>query len=91
MKLSDSTSERIALLKKARILPDLIQNRAAVAPEEEAIRQYDRQSGKWISTSYGELAEKIHAWHNAFRALDLPRGARVAILLPNGIDYLCAD
>ena len=91
MKLSDSTSERIALLKKARILPDLIQNRAAVAPEEEAIRQYDRQSGKWISTSYGELAEKIHAWHNAFRALDLPRGARVAILLPNGIDHVCAD
>ena len=89
--MSDTTSERIALLKQARTLPELIRNRANVAPEDEAIRQYDRKAEKWVSTSFGELSSRIQAWQKAFHALNLPRGARVAILLPNGIDHICAD
>lgn len=89
--MSDTTAERIALLRKARVLPDLIANRAKAAPDDEALRQFDRKTNQWVSTSFRELSEKILAWRKAFASLKLARGTRVAILLPNGIDAVCAD
>ena len=87
--MSETTADRIALLRTARVLPDLINNRVKAGPE--ALRQFDRKANKWISYTFRELADRILAWRKAFAALKLARGARVAILLPNGIDAVCAD
>ncbi|MCG5030187.1 AMP-binding protein [Mesosutterella sp. OilRF-GAM-744-9] len=89
--MSNTTADRIALLKTARVLPDLINNRLKVAPDDEALRQYDRTAGKWNSYSYRQLADRILGWRRAYATLGLARYARVAILLPNGIDAVCAD
>ena len=89
--MSETTADRIALLRKAKTLPDLIANRAKTAPDDEALRQYDRSKGEWVSTTFGELQERILEWHKAYAALKLERGSRVGILLPNGIDAACAD
>ena len=89
--MSETTADRIALLRKAKTLPDLIANRAKTAPDDEALRQYDRSKGEWVSTTFGELQERILEWHKAYAALKLERGSRVGILLPNGIDAVCAD
>ena len=55
--MSETTADRIALLRKAKTLPDLIANRAETAPDGEALRQYDRSKGEWVSTTFGELQE----------------------------------
>ncbi len=89
--MSDNTAERIALLKSAKTLPDLIQNRAKAGPDEVALKQYDRRASVWRDTTFRELSEKILAWHKSFAALKLVRGARVAILLPNGEAAVCSD
>ena len=89
--MSETTADRIALLRKAKTLPDLIANRAKTAPDDEALRQYDRSKGEWVSTTFGELQARILEWHKAYAALKLERGSRVGILLPNGIDAVCAD
>lgn len=81
--MSETTADRIALLRKAKTLPDLIANRAKTAPDDEALRQYDRSKGEWVSTTFGELQERILEWHKAYAALKLERGSGVGILLPN--------
>lgn len=89
--MSETTADRIALLRTARVLPDLIANRMKAAPDDEALRQFDRKADKWVSYSFKELADRILAWRKAFAALKLAKGTRVAILLPNGVDAVCAD
>lgn len=89
--MSETTADRIALLRTARVLPDLITNRMKAAPDDEALRQFDRKADKWVSYSFKELADRILAWRKAFAALKLAKGTRVAILLPNGVDAVCAD
>ena len=89
--MSETTADRIALLRTARVLPDLIANRVKAAPDDEALRQFDRKANKWVSYSFKELADRILAWRKAFAALKLAKGTRVAILLPNGVDAVCAD
>ena len=79
--MSETTADRIALLRKAKTLPDLIANRAKTAPDDEALRQYDRSKGEWVSTTFGELQERILEWHKAYAALKLERGSRVGSTL----------
>ncbi len=89
--MSETTANRIALLREAKTLPDLINNRVKAGPEDEAIRQYDRAAGKWVSTTFRELAAQILVWRKAYAKSALPQEARVGILLPNGINAICAD
>lgn len=72
-------------------LPQLFAWRVRQTPEAEAYRQYDRQQAAWVSWSWRQVAQQVGNWRRALHAERLPAGARVAILLPNGIDAVCAD
>jgi len=74
-----------------RTLPDLLEWRAALTPAGLAYREYDRGSDAWRSWSWQEVREAVAQLTIALAGLALPAGARVAILLANGVDAACID
>jgi len=80
-----------ALPADVRTLPQLFTWRVASTPDAEAYRQFDNTAQVWVSTSWAQAAERVAHWTRALAALQLPRGARIAILLPNGLDAVCID
>ena len=70
-------------------LPELLMQSIQKNGDREALRQYDRETGKWESWTYKELGEHVLAWRRAFAAMGLKPGERIAILMPNGRDHVC--
>jgi long-chain acyl-CoA synthetase len=69
----------------------MFQARARASAAREAYRQFDGSTDTWIGYSWQEVADRVERWRAALRREALPQGARVAILLPNGVDHVCAD
>jgi long-chain acyl-CoA synthetase len=74
-----------------RTLAELFASRVKATPRATAYRHFDVGSNTWISTDWAGIAERANRWARALSALALPRGARVAVLLPNGLDAVCID
>ncbi len=72
-------------------LPQLLAYRAARTPAAEAYRAFDPTSQVWASLTWAETAQRVGTWAQALAAMQLPFAARVAILLPNGLNAMCAD
>ena len=72
-------------------LPQLLAYRAARTPNAEAYRAFDNPTQSWASLSWSETAHRVGQWAQALAAMQLPPAARVAILLPNGLNAMCAD
>ncbi len=85
----------LAVPQAAQTLPALFAWRVAATPGNEAYRQFDTQRKAWTSTTWAEAGEQVTRWTQALAstlaALNVPRGARIAILLPNGLDAMCID
>lgn len=75
----------------AETLPQMFQARVRASPDRTAYRQFDSSNRIWISYSWGQVAARVERWRAALRQEVLQQGARVAILLPNGLDHACAD
>ena len=86
---------QMAMPQTAHTLPAIFAWRVAATPGNEAYRQFDAQRQAWTSTSWAEAGEQVTRWTQALAstlaALNVPRGARIAILLPNGLDAVCID
>jgi long-chain acyl-CoA synthetase len=72
-------------------LPDLLALRVARSPQAEAYREFDNATQAWVSTTWAQADARFSRWRAALAALDLPRQASVAILLPNGLDAVSLD
>lgn len=72
-------------------LPQLLAYRAARTPNSEAYRAFDTTSQSWTSLTWAEAAQRVGTWAQALAAMQLPAAARIAILLPNGLNAMCAD
>src|SRR5574343_234353 len=75
----------------AATLPELLAARIAAKHDADAYRQFDPVSGQWQTLSWRATGERVARWRDALAAMDLPRGARVSILLPNGLDAMSID
>ena len=89
--MADTAQIRFEALAQLKTLDQYIPNRVKVAPHSEALRQFDRRTNSWERISYRDLSERIYAWRCAFAKMDLPKGSRIAVLLPNGVDAVCCD
>lgn len=78
-------------LESCTTLPEFFTNSVRLYPNLEALRQFNKSSKTWESLTYQQLNEVISQWRKAFASLDLPKGTRVGILMPNGIEHVCAD
>ena len=72
-------------------LPELLGNSIEKYADREALRQYDRKTNLWESISYRTLGDLIERWRRAWCQAGFVRGDRAAVLMPNGIDNVCAD
>lgn len=84
----NATPER---LDDVATLADLLNWRARVTPQGHAYRQFDPATQRWETLTWAQTAQRVARWAAALATLDLPRGARVAILLPNGLDAISID
>src|SRR5882724_2215857 len=84
-------TQNATAIAKPGTLPELLAWRVGATPAAEAYRQFDPQRNSWESLSWAEFAERVARWTNALSRLGLPRGARIAILLQNGLDAVCID
>lgn len=75
----------------AGTLSGLFAARVAATPDAPAYRQFDAARGQWQALSWAEMAARVEAWRRALGGLRLEAGARVAILLPNGLDAVAVD
>ena len=74
-----------------RTLPELLAFRVAQSPDGEAYREFNASTGQWVSTAWAAFSERVTHWRRALSALQLPPQARVAILLPNGLNAVSLD
>ena len=72
-------------------LPQLLAWRIQQSPQSEAYREFDPVKAAWVGISWADFGARVEALKAALAGLDLPRGARVALLLPNGIDAVGID
>ena len=78
-------------IASVQTLPQLLAYRAARTPQAEAYRAFDSSRQAWASLTWAQTAERVNTWTQALAAMQLPPAARVAILLPNGLNAMCAD
>jgi len=78
-------------LHAVQTLPELLALRARLTPAAEAYRQCDSATGQWTGLTWAQTHERVQQWSRAMAASGLPAGARVAILLPNGLDAMSID
>lgn len=78
-------------LENLTTLPQLLVNSVERYGEREALRQFDKETKSWHSLSYAQLMVRVMEWRRAYVAMNLERGTRIGILMPNSIDHACAD
>jgi long-chain acyl-CoA synthetase len=78
-------------IASVQTLPQLLAFRAARTPHSEAYRAFDPHANTWVSLTWADTAQRVSSWAQALAAMHLPTAARVAILLPNGLNAMCAD
>ena len=78
-------------ISSVQTLPQLLAFRVARTPDGEAYRAFDPSTQGWASLSWAQAAQRVNTWAQALAALQLPAAARIAILLPNGLNAMCAD
>ncbi|CAN5723434.1 AMP-dependent synthetase/ligase [soil metagenome] len=72
-------------------LADLLAWRVQETPDAPAYRVYDAHTQRWCDISWRELAMRVARYASAIANLGVTRGARIALLLPNGIEAVCVD
>ena len=60
-------------------------------PAAIAYRDYDPVAGNWRDHTWERVAARVDRFRAALAQEKLEAGDRVAILLPNGIDWVCLD
>lgn len=76
---------------EAVTLPGLFAARVQRSPESIAYQQYDSQTDKWRDYRWQDMHAMVVRWRAALAKENLQAGDRVAILLGNGIDWVCFE
>ena len=87
----ETTQSRYEDFLKIRVLPEVLTHHLGKHDDLPALCFYVNGEKTWQTLSYRELYERVQRWQRAFVKLNLERGSRVAMLLPNGPDAICFD
>jgi long-chain acyl-CoA synthetase len=69
----------------------LLRERVRRSPAAIAYRDYDRARAAWRDHSWETIFKRVERFRAALAKESLKPGDRIAILLPNGIDWVCLD
>ena len=87
--LENRTDVDVIRPDEAITLYGLFSQRAQRSAGFTAYSQFD--SGRWIDYSWQQMSDLIDRWRSAFASCGLQNGDRVAILLPNSVNWACFD
>lgn len=76
---------------KIKVLPEVLTHHLGRHDDLPAVTFYVNSEKNWKTLTYRELYERVCAWQRAFVKMNLERGSRVAMLLPNGPEAVCFD
>jgi long-chain acyl-CoA synthetase len=85
------TDDRLVSLHPEMTLPEVWNARILATPDREAYRVFEPASRAWVSYTWSGVSRLVERWRRAFFAENFAPGARIGVLLPNGIDHVCAD
>lgn len=80
-----------ARLHEVQTLPELFAWRVAISPDQTAYQRFDADHALWRNLSWREVDAEVSRWRRALLAHRLEPGARVGILVPNGLEHVCLD
>ncbi len=83
--------EDLINVEAAVTLDGLFNQRVHRSPQAPAYRYFDRTGQGWCAISWRETADRVMRWRAALAGEALEAGARVAIQLRNGLDWVCFD
>jgi long-chain acyl-CoA synthetase len=69
----------------------LFRLRVQRSPDCVAYRDYEVASGRWRDHTWRTIAERVDLFRSALSREKLKPGDRAAVLLVNGIDWICFD
>ena len=72
-------------------LYDLFVRRAQQSHNKVAYRQYDAKTEVWKEWLWSDVKEKVILWQQALHNENLPPASRIAIMLPNGVNWIICD
>lgn len=75
--------------QQAGTLAGLLRERLARSADAVAYRYFS--GAAWQALSWGQVAQRVGQFQAALRGERLPAGSRVAVMLPNGPDWVCFD
>jgi long-chain acyl-CoA synthetase len=81
----------IITAREAKTLWGLFSERVRRSPTALAYREYSASEARWCDYSWRMIAARVDRFRAALAADNMRPGDRVAILLPNGIDWVCLD
>ncbi|PRY23633.1 long-chain acyl-CoA synthetase [Aliiruegeria haliotis] len=76
---------------EAVTLYGLLKERARRSPKATGYRQFNKASGSWEAYTWPQALERADGFAAAFAAEGISPGDRVALLLPNCLDWICFD
>ena len=76
---------------EAGTLWELFCERVRRSPDAVAYREYDVLEETWRDHSWHVISDRVDRFRGALAREDVRAGDRIAILLPNGIDWVCLD
>jgi len=91
MSSSTPDTRQPAGLSGVRTLAELLTWRIAQTPHAPAYLQYDTAASGWTPLTWQVIGARVERTAQALERLQLPRGTRIAILMPNGLDAVCID
>jgi long-chain acyl-CoA synthetase len=86
-----ASGEDMITAAQAATLWGLFRERVRRCPDAIAYRDYDHKKGLWRDHSWRMISERVNRFRAALALENVNPGDRVAILLPNGIDWACLD
>ncbi|HTT46656.1 MAG TPA: long-chain fatty acid--CoA ligase [Pseudolabrys sp.] len=76
---------------QARTLWGLFRERLRRSPHAVAYRDYDSAAARWRDHTWAMISDRVDRFRGALVREGVKAGDHVAILLPNGIDWVCLD
>jgi long-chain acyl-CoA synthetase len=77
--------------RQARTLWGLFRERVRRSPDAIAYRDYNSTEGRWREHTWLMISERVDRFRAALGQENITPGDHVAVLLPNGIDWMCLD
>lgn len=77
--------------RQVATLPGLFEERCARRPGDQAYLQFDAADGAWHVYTWEAMHGMVRRWRAALAREQLAVGERVAVMLPNCVEWICFD